>query len=104
MTQAADHVRMPDTIESYGFVLEVLYQRSLEVGVEVVLHEDIQGLYDDLGVRRLRRSEPVRYDEYLGIAAASEPPYYVVSAVDSAVVESKFPHRIRQQTLRYHSE
>ena len=50
----ADHIRRADPIKGDRFVLEIFDQCSFEVGVEIVLQEDVQRLDDDLAVRGLR--------------------------------------------------
>ena len=93
VTDAADYVGVANAIERDRFVLEVLNKSSFEVVVEIVLEKNIQCLYDDISVGRLRRRERVAREKDLGIAALTEPLAYVVAFVEPAILQRKLFHR-----------
>lgn len=85
VSESADNVRMADSVKSDGFVLKVFDKSALEIGIEVVLKEDIQSLDNYLAMRGLRRRKSVTRDEDLGVAPAPEKFDYVVTFVDPAI-------------------
>ena len=81
MSESANDVRMPDAIESYSLVLKILDKRPLEIRVEVILQENVQGLYHDEIVRRIRRGKDIPGQKDLGVASLPKPLLNVVSFV-----------------------
>jgi hypothetical protein len=71
VTKAADNIRMPDPIESDCLVLKVLYERSLQIIVEVIAEQNIKRLDNDVRVCRLSGRKRVARDEDLGVASAT---------------------------------
>ena len=59
VSESANDVRMPDAIKSYSLVLKILYKRPLEIRVEVILQENVQGLYHNKIVRSIRRGKDI---------------------------------------------
>jgi hypothetical protein len=85
VSEPTDNVRMADSVQSDGFVLKVLDQCALKIGIEVVLKENVQCLDNDLAMRGLRRRKGVTRDEDLGVTPAPEKFDYVVTFVDPAI-------------------
>src|SRR5262249_32619034 len=71
VTQAADDVRMPPAVQRNRFVLKILNQRALEVGVLVPLQQDIEGLDNDV-TKSFVGGGPVAGHINLGVAAPAE--------------------------------
>src|ERR1043166_1949230 len=85
VAETADDVRVTNAVQSDRFVLEILDQRPLQIVVKIVLEKDIQGLYHDLLMRRLKRCKDIVGEIDLGIAASAKLLVNIVSAVESAV-------------------
>src|SRR5687768_5513822 len=75
------YVRMTNPIESNSLVLKVFNQRSLEIGVEIILKKNIKSLDHNQLVRRLVICEIVLRNKDLGIAPTAEPPDDIVPFV-----------------------
>ena len=85
VSESADHVRMADSVQSDGFVLKVFDESALEIGIEIILKENVQCLDNDLAMWSLRRRKSVTRDEDLGVTPAPEKFDYVVTFVDPAI-------------------
>ena len=82
MTEATDNIRMPNAIEGDRLILKILDQRSLQVGIEIILEEYIKCFYDDESVWRVMRRKHIAGQKDLGVAALPEPLLDVVSFVE----------------------
>jgi hypothetical protein len=78
-------VRVTNSIERDGFVLEVLNQRQFEIWVGSSLQRRVQGFDDDgaAGIRLIIGKENLR------IAPASQAALNQVAIIDYAVFQSK---------------
>src|SRR5215204_1228938 len=85
VSEAADDVRMAHAVERNRFVLKIFDERAFEVGVQIVLHKDVEGFDDDFFMRRLRGGDSVQRDVNFGIAATTEELFDVVASVQAAV-------------------
>src|SRR5258706_8975532 len=89
VADAADDIRMANAIEGNGFVLKILDESSLKVGVEIVLKKHVERLDNDLAVRRLGRSEYIAGKKNFGITAESELVAYIISLIEPTSIERK---------------
>ena len=87
VAKPADHIRMPHTVEGDRLILEVLYQRSFEIGIEVILKENIKCLDHDAAMQGLCRREGITSDEDLGMTSPTEDIDHVIPLVDPAIAE-----------------
>ena len=60
VSETADDVRMAHAVERNRFVLKIFDQRAFQIGVQIVLQENVESFDNDLFVRRLRRSQTCR--------------------------------------------
>jgi hypothetical protein len=72
MSKPADDVGVANAIERDGFILKIFYERTLKLGIEIVLKEYIKRLDNYLEMRRLRRRERIPGDKDLGVAPFTE--------------------------------
>jgi hypothetical protein len=86
MAKTADNIRVANAIESCSLVLEILHERSFKCIVEIVLKEDIQGLDDDVRMRRTRGSQNITGQVDLSVTAPAEPFVKIIPVVEPAVV------------------
>ena len=99
VSDAADDIRVPNAVKGDRLILKILDQRAFEVGVEVILKKDVQGLDHNGAVRRLWRRERVPGDKYFSITAAAESVADIVSLVQPAVIKRKLSHRVASSDL-----
>src|SRR3954469_15118998 len=71
MPKPADDIRMPNSVECYGLVLEVRHKRSFQIRVRLSLQVNVQRLNDHCVGLTLLRS-PILCHVYFGIATAAE--------------------------------
>ena len=88
MSEPLNDIRVTNSIECGGFVLEVLNQRQFKIGIGSSLQRRVQGFDDDgaAGIRLIVR------EKYLGIAPATQAALNQVAIIDYAVFLSKLGH------------
>jgi hypothetical protein len=86
VADAAYDIWVSDLVEGNGFILEILYERAFQIGVEIVLQKDVKGLDDDGRMCRLRRCQDIASEVNFGIASPPERFTDIVPLVESAVV------------------
>jgi hypothetical protein len=65
--------------------LKILNERTFQIRVQVVLHEDVEGLDNDDAMGRLWRRERVAGNVDLSVASSSELLVNIVSPVKPAI-------------------
>ena len=51
MSDPANYIGMTNTVESYGFVLEILNESTFQISIKIVLQENVKCLDDNLSMR-----------------------------------------------------
>ena len=85
VSEPADHIWVTDSIERNSFVLKILDQSSFKICIQIVLKKDVKGLYHDLAVIGLRRSQCVTRNKDLGITSPAEVFDHVITPIDPAI-------------------
>ena len=63
---------MAHAVERDRFVLKIFDQRAFQIGVQIVLHKNVERFDDDPAVRRPGRSENIAGDVNFGVTSAPE--------------------------------
>ena len=92
VTETADDVRMTHAVERDRFVLKIFDERPFEIGVQIVLHKNVERFDDDLFMRRLQGGDIITRDINFGITATTEEFLNVVACVEAAVNKRKFSY------------
>ena len=50
VSDTADNIRVPNTVEGDGFVLEIFNESAFQIGIEIVLQKDVESFDDYLAV------------------------------------------------------
>src|SRR5947207_10630918 len=84
VTEAADNIRMTHAVQRDRFILKVLNQGGLELGILITLQQHIE-CFDDDRAKSLVRRGGVAGQINLRITAAPQTVFDVVTTVDSAL-------------------
>src|SRR5712691_4086507 len=91
MSQTADDVGMTHAIQRGRFVLKILNQGALEFGVLIALQHHVESFYYYRPKTLISRGAITR-DINLGVAAATEAVFNVVTTIEPALQEFQLGH------------
>src|SRR5258707_14076041 len=95
VSQTADDVEMTNAIQRRRFVLKILNQGALEFGVLIALKHHVEG-FDYYRAKAFISRGAVTRDINLGVAAAAEAVFNVVTTIDPALQKFEFGHYARR--------
>src|SRR5258707_1938948 len=91
VSQTADDVGMPNAIQRRRFVLKILNQGALEFGVLIALEHHIEG-FDYYRAKAFISRAAITRDINLGVAAATEAVFNVVTTIEPALQKLQLGH------------
>ncbi len=86
VSEPAYDVWMSYAIKCNCLILKILYKRTLQILIRIILQEDVQSLDYNYAVRRMRSGKNISCLENFSIAAASQPFQNVISPIYPAIV------------------
>src|SRR5258708_11856150 len=91
VSQTADDVGMTNAIQRRRFVLKILNQGALEFGVLIALKHHVEG-FDDYRAKAFINRGAVTRDINLGVTAATEAVFNVVTTIEPAWQKFQLGH------------
>jgi hypothetical protein len=91
VSEAADDVRVTNTVERNGFVLEIFNQCALKVCVGHALQHDVQSFDNDRLRLSFSRAQVSRHVDF-SVAAAPQAVQYLVATIEQGLLKFEFRH------------